>query len=376
MPPFRLAGRVPGYGNQIRARPRCEVVMAVESIEIAGRPIGLRHSPYIVAEMSGNHNGDIGRACALLDAAKEAGADAVKLQTYTADTITIRHDGPEFIIRGGLWEGRSLYDLYQQVHTPWEWHESLFKRARDIGITIFSTPFDATAVDFLTRLKSPAYKVASFELIDLPLVRKIASTGKPIVMSTGMADLTEIEESVAAARQAGAKDLILLHCVSAYPTPISVVNLRTMPDLAARFGVLAGLSDHSMGIAVPVVAVGLGAVLIEKHLTLRRHDGGPDSAFSLEPEEFKVMVRACRDAWKALGKVSYERAEGEQASVQFRRSLYVVRDVRSGEIFTEQNVRSIRPGYGLPPKELPYVLGRHAAVDIRKGTPLRADLVE
>lgn len=349
--------------------------MPVEAITIAGRRIGPQYPPYVVAELSGNHNGDIERALALIDAAKEAGADAVKLQTYTPDTITISCERPEFKIRGGLWDGRSLYELYQEAHTPWAWHERLFARAREIGISIFSSPFDFTAVDFLQQLDAPAYKIASFELVDLPLIRKAASVGRPLIMSTGMADETEIGEAVAAAREAGARELVLLHCVSGYPAPVSDINLRTLPDLARRFDVLAGLSDHSMGIAVPVAAVALGACLIEKHFTLRRSDGGPDATFSLEPGELQVMVRACRDAWEALGRVTHDRKESERGNIQFRRSLYVVADVRAGETLTHDNVRSIRPGFGLAPKYLPEVLGRRAAVDIQRGVPLSRELL-
>ena len=337
---------------------------------IAGRPIGPGHPPYVLAEMSGNHNGDIQRAFRLLEAAKTAGADAVKLQTYTADTITIDHDGPEFVIADGLWKGRRLYELYQEAHTPWEWHAALFAKGRELGLTVFSTPFDPTAVDLLESLGAPAYKVASCELVDLPLIRRIAATGKPLVMSTGMAHLGEIQDAVTAAREAGARDIVLLHCVSGYPTPPADSNLRTIPHLAQAFGVHAGLSDHSLGVGVAVAGVALGAVLIEKHFTLRRADGGPDCAFSMEPEELASLVESTRTAWQALGRVSYDLAPSERGNLQVRRSLYAVADIAEGETLTHANVRSIRPGLGLPPKHLDEVLGRAATRAIRRGTPL------
>jgi pseudaminic acid synthase len=345
-------------------------------ITIAGRPIGPGHPPYVIAEMSGNHNGDIKRAFTLLEAAKKAGADAVKLQTYTADTITIDHDGPGFRIEGGLWDGRTLYDLYQEAHTPWDWHPQLFARANELGIAVFSSPFDPTAIDFLEQLGAPAYKIASFEIVDLPLIQHAAKTGKPLIISTGIADLGEIGEAVAAARAAGCREIALLHCTSGYPTPPEESNLRTLPHLAASFGVIAGLSDHTPGTAVPVAAVALGANLIEKHFTLRRADGGPDAAFSLEPEELAELVANCRTAWSALGKVSYDLEASEKGNKTFRRSLYAVRDIPAGGRFTAENVRSIRPGYGLPPKHLPDVLGRRAGRAIPRGTPLAWSLIE
>jgi N-acetylneuraminate synthase len=337
---------------------------------IAGRPIGPDHPPYIIAEMSGNHMGDIGRAFALIDAAKAAGADAVKLQTYTADTITIDHDGPGFTLHGGLWDGRRLYELYQEAHTPWDWHERLFEHARAVGITVFSSPFDPTAVAFLERLGAPAYKCASFEIIDTPLIGLMAATGKPLIISTGLASPQDITEAVAAARAAGGEDLILLHCTSGYPTPASQMHLRTLQDLAASQDVIVGLSDHTLGTAVSVAAVALGACVIEKHFTLARSEGGVDSAFSLEPHELASLVADCRDAWAALGGVHYEEVEAEAGNRGLRRSLYIVADVAKGEPLTEANTRSIRPGLGLAPKHLPAVLGRRAARDLKRGEPL------
>lgn len=345
-------------------------------VAIADRPIGPAHSPYVIAEMSGNHNGDFDRACAILDAAAEAGADAVKLQTYTADTITIDHDGPEFRIEEGLWAGRTLHELYEEAHTPWEWHPALFERGRERGIAVFSSPFDASAVAFLEGLNTPAYKIASFEAVDLPLIREAASTGKPLIVSTGMANLEEIGEALATAREAGCSDPILLHCVSGYPTPTAEANLRTMPDLAARFGVQVGLSDHTLGTGVATAAVALGATMIEKHVTLARADGGPDAAFSLEPAELKALVESCRAAWEALGEADYRLKGSERGNVIFRRSLYAVADIDTGAAITAENVRSIRPGYGLAPKHLPEIVGRRAARAIPRGTPIDWSLLE
>jgi N-acetylneuraminate synthase len=349
--------------------------VAIPQVAIEGRSIGPDHPPYVIAEMSGNHNGDIGRAVALIEAAKAAGADAVKLQTYTADTITIDHDGPGFVVEGGLWAGRKLYELYQEAHTPWEWHERLFEKAREIGITAFSSPFDPTAVDFLDSLGAPAFKVASFEIVDTPLIAKMARTGKPLIISTGLASPDDITDAVAAARAAGGQELILLHCTSGYPTPASQMHLRTMPDLARAHGTLVGLSDHTMGTAVSVAAVALGACVIEKHFTLARADGGVDSAFSLEPDELARLVADCRDAWAALGSVHYEEVEAEASGRDHRRSLYVVADVARGEPLSERNVRSIRPGHGLAPKHLDTILGRPAARDLKRGEPLDWDQI-
>jgi N-acetylneuraminate synthase len=348
----------------------------MNTIHIAGRPIGPEHPPYVIAEMSGNHNGDIGRAIALVDAAKAAGADAVKLQTYTADTITIDHDGPGFVVEGGLWHGRRLYQLYEEAHTPWAWHAALFERAREIGITVFSSPFDPTAVDFLERLGAPAFKVASFEIVDTPLIARMAKTGRPLIVSTGLASPEDIADAVAVAREAGGRDLVLLHCTSGYPTPASQMHLRTMGDLAAAHGTLVGLSDHTMGTAVAVASVALGACVVEKHFTLARADGGVDSAFSLEPDELARLVHDCREAWEALGSVHYEEVEAEAAGRDHRRSLYVVADVAKGQALSEANVRSIRPGHGLAPKHLHAVLGRPAARDLKRGEPLGWDLID
>ncbi|HTH99145.1 MAG TPA: pseudaminic acid synthase [Stellaceae bacterium] len=342
---------------------------------IDGRKIGPAHPPYVIAEMSGNHKGELARALALIDAAKAAGADAVKIQSYTADTITIDHDGPEFRIGGGLWEGRTLYDLYQEASTPWDWHEALFAHAREIGITLFSSPFDPTAIDMLERLGTPAFKIASFELIDLPLIQYAARTGKPLIMSTGLATQTEIEEAVAAVREIGDNPILLLHCTSGYPTPVAESDLVTIPYLKTRHGCEIGLSDHTMGTLVPIAAVALGAVAIEKHFTLARADGGVDSAFSLEAHELAELVRSCREAWSALGKVDDAPKPSEGGGRDFRRSLYVVADVATGAVLGPEHVRSIRPGLGLAPKHLPEVLGRRAARDLKRGTPLAWDML-
>ncbi len=349
---------------------------AQNQITIAGRRIGPAHPPYVIAEMSGNHNGDLNRALAILDMARAAGADAVKLQTYTADTITIDHDAPEFIVHGGLWDGRQLYELYAEAHTPWEWHAPLFAHARKIGITIFSAPFDPTAVALLEDLGAPAYKIASPEIVDIGLIRTVAATGKPMIMSTGMASLEEIEEAVTAARGAGAREIALLHCVSAYPTPPEDANLATIPDLARRFGVSCGLSDHSMGTEVAMLAVGLGADVIEKHVTLSRADGGVDSAFSLEPFELEKLVRDVRLARAAIGAPSYGEVAAERTARAHRRSLYVVAPISAGEALSAANIRSIRPAKGLKPKYLEQVIGRRALRDLAFGEPLDESMFE
>jgi N-acetylneuraminate synthase len=342
-------------------------------IEIAGRKIGTVHPPYVIAEMSANHNGDIERAFALMRAAKQAGADAVKLQTYTPDTMTLDDDGPDFQIVGGPWDGYRLYDLYHTAQTPWHWHKALFEKGRELDLTVFSTPFDETAVALLEDLGAPAYKIASFEAIDLALIRCVAQTGKPLIISTGMADKGEIEEAVMTAREAGSRDIVLLHCTSAYPAPAAEMHLRTVPDLARTFDVVSGLSDHTLGTAVAVASVALGAAVIEKHLTLKRSDGGPDSTFSLEPNEFADLTQAARFAWEAQGVVNYARKPSEIANLAFRRSLYVVADVAEGEQLTRANLRAIRPGFGLPPKHLDQILGRHAKKPLARGTALKWD---
>ena len=345
-------------------------------IEIGSRRIGSGNPVYCIAEVSANHNQDFAQAIRIIEAAKQAGADAVKLQTYTADTITIASDREEFRIGGGtLWDGRNLHDLYGEAYTPWEWQPKLKKVAEDLGMDLFSSAFDASAVDFLEEMGVPAHKVASFELVDIALIQRMAGTGKPLIMSTGMASVEEIEEALRSAREAGATQIALLKCTSAYPAPAEEMNLSTIPEMARRFGVPVGLSDHTMGIAAPVAAVALGACIIEKHLTLSRSTPGPDSGFSLEPQEFKAMVEAVRTAEKALGEVHFGLSAKEEASRIFRRSLFVVQDVKRGETFTPENVRSIRPGYGLHTRHLGDVLGKRAVRDIERGTPLSWDLV-
>jgi pseudaminic acid synthase len=349
--------------------------MPVE-MKIGEGGIGPGRRAYVVAELSANHNQQYDHALRIVQAAKDAGADAIKLQTYTADTMTIASGREFFGIRGGtLWDGRQLHDLYQEAYTPWEWHAGLQSAARDLGLHFFSTAFDITAVDFLEKIGVPVHKIASCELVDIPLIQKMARTGKPLILSTGMATLEEIEEAVTTARHAGATEIALLKCTSAYPAPPEEMNLHTIPELSRRFNVPVGLSDHTMGIAVPVAAVVLGACIVEKHLTLSRSEPGPDSAFSLEPHEFKAMVDAVRVAEKALGEVHFGVSAKEASSRTFRRSLFVVQDVKRGEPLTPQNVRSIRPGHGLHTRHLPEVLGHPAACDIERGTPLSWDLV-
>ncbi|MDS1140036.1 pseudaminic acid synthase [Pusillimonas sp. SM2304] len=346
------------------------------SITIAGRRISAGDAPYIIAELSANHNGKLETALKIIEAAKAAGADAVKLQTYTADTITLDCNNEDFQIRGGLWDGRTLYELYQQAHMPWEWHESLFAYARKLGITIFSSPFDNTAVDLLETLGAPAYKIASFEAIDLPLIKYVASTGKPMIISTGMADSEEIQEAIDTAREGGCKELAILHCVSGYPAPAADYNLRTIPDMIDRFGLVTGLSDHTLDNTTAITSVALGASLIEKHFTLDRSGGGPDDSFSLEPKELEALCKDSKTAWSALGVVDYGRKSSEQENAQFRRSLYVVKNIQKGELFTTDNIKSIRPGYGLAPKHYWSVVGKRAKCDIAPGTPLRQTVIE
>ena len=347
--------------------------MSVVSFSINNRPIGPEHSPYIIAELSANHNGSLERALATIDEAQRCGADAVKLQTYTADTMTINCDAPDFMIKGGLWSGYKLYDLYKWAETPYEWHEALFSHARNRGITVFSTPFDETAVDLLESLNAPAYKIASFEVVDLPLIRYVARTGKPIIMSTGMASESEIEEAVNVARDAGCRNMLLLHCISSYPTPMNQANLRQIPELARRFDVATGLSDHTMGTTASVAAVALGAYVIEKHFTLSRADKGPDSEFSLEPDDLERLCRDAKDAWLALGKTGFERQKTEEGSKVFRRSLYFVKDLPAGHLIGPEDVRRIRPGMGLAPKFYEEVVGRRLSRSVKLGTPVRLD---
>ena len=350
--------------------------MTAHALTIAGRRIGPGEPPYIIAELSANHNGSLERALESIAAAKEAGADAVKIQSYTPDTMTIDCQSEEFMHRGGLWDGYSLYDLYKWAHTPFEWHPSMFEKAREVGITLFSTPFDGTAVDLLESLGTPAYKIASFEIVDLPLIRRVAATGKPMIVSTGMASEQEIGEAVETARAGGCRELALLHCTSAYPAPAEAANLRTISDLAERFDVVAGLSDHTLGTAVPVAAVALGAALIEKHFMLDDTEDSPDAAFSLTAEGLRQLCEDTRTAWAALGQASYERSSSERESRKFRRSLYFVKDMKAGETITPASIRSIRPGFGLAPKHYESVLGKRVATDVAHGTPASWDLLE
>lgn len=349
----------------------------MDNIQIGSFKIGADHRPFIIAEMSGNHNHSLDRALAIVDAAAAAGVQAVKLQTYTADTMTIDRDEGEFRIDdpASLWQGRSLYKLYQEAYTPWEWHEPIFQRCRELGILGFSTPFDATAVDFLETLDVPCYKIASFEMIDLPLIRKAAATGKPLIMSTGMASVAEIDEAVRSAREAGCRDIILLKCTSTYPATPDKSHLHTLPHLRELFHCQVGVSDHTLGIGAAVAGVALGAVVIEKHFTLARADGGVDAAFSLEPAEMKLLVTETLHAWQSLGEVRYGPMEEERQSLLHRRSLYFVADINAGEVITDRHVRNIRPGLGLPPQLIDVVIGRQAKEDIKKGTPVSWELL-
>ena len=344
-------------------------------ITINGRKIGSSFSPYIIAEMSANHNGDINNAYKIIDMAKASGANAVKLQTYTPDTLTIDSDFPDFQLTEGLWAGKSLYQLYDSAFTPWEWHQSLFDYAKKIGITIFSSPFDNTAVDLLEDLNTPAYKIASFEAVDLPLIKYVAQTGKPMIISTGMANAEEIKEAIEAAREGGCKELAILHCVSGYPAPSSDYNLKTLTDMRKRFGLVIGLSDHTIDNTTAISSVALGASIIEKHVTLDRNGGGPDDSFSLEEKELKELCKGAKIAWQSLGKVNYGRKSSEQGNVKFRRSLYFVKDIKEGEVITEEHVRSIRPGFGLMPKYLDKVINSTAAYDTVRGTPVSFNII-
>lgn len=347
-------------------------------ITIKNRKIGLGESPFIIAEMSGNHNQSLERALEIVDVAAKTGAHALKIQTYTPDTMTLDLDEREFHIcdPGSLWTGTSLYKLYGQAYTPWEWHEAIFERARERGIIVFSTPFDDSAVDFLERLDAPCYKIASFENTDLPLIRRVAATGKPMIISTGMASIAELDDTVRAAREAGCKDLILLKCTSTYPASADNTNILTIPHMRELFGCEVGLSDHTLGVGVSVASVALGASVIEKHFTLSRADGGVDSAFSMEPAEMAQLVVEAERAWQALGQVSYGATEAEKKSIVFRRSLYVVQDLKAGEVLTKENVRAIRPGLGLPTKYLDVVLGKKVSCDVERGTALAWNILK
>ena len=345
----------------------------VGSISINGRKIGADYAPYVIAEISANHNGKLDIAMKIIEEAVKAGADAVKLQTYKPDTITLDCNDDDFQIHGGLWDGRTLYELYEEAHMPWEWHKPLFAHARKLGITIFSSPFDNTAIDLLEDLNAPAYKIASFEAIDHALIKYAASTGKPMIISTGMADDEEIQEAIDAARAGGCKELAILHCVSGYPAPPEDYNLRTIPDMIARFGCVTGLSDHTLDNTTAIASVCLGASIIEKHFTLDRSGGGPDDSFSLEPAEMAALCTGAKTAWSALGKVDYGRKSSEQGNVKFRRSLYFVKDLKAGELITADAVRSVRPGFGLAPKMLEQILNKPVTKDVRKNTPVTLD---
>lgn len=339
-------------------------------ITIAGRHIGTAYSPYVIAELSANHNGRLDTAMRIIEEAKKAGADALKLQTYKPDTITLNCDTEDFRIHGGLWNGRTLYDLYQQAHMPWEWHKPLFEYGQKLGLTIFSSPFDNTAIDLLEDLNAPAYKIASFEAVDISLIKYAASTGKPMIISTGMADNDEIAEAIEAAREGGCKELAILHCVSGYPAPAEDYNLHTVSDMINRFELVTGLSDHTLDNTTAIASVALGASIIEKHFTLDRNGGGPDDSFSLEPLELATLCRGAHTAWQALGTVNYARKSSEQGNVKFRRSLYISKDLKKGSVITNENLKSVRPGFGLPPKYLPNVLGKVVNKDMLYGTPL------
>lgn len=348
----------------------------MREIVISGRCIGNQYPPYIIAEMSANHNGNINTAFRIIEEAKKAGADAVKIQTYTPDTITLKSDLPDFQIDSGLWGGRTLYELYEWAHTPWDWHKPMFEYAKKVGITIFSSPFDTTAVDLLEDLNTPAYKIASFEAVDLPLIRYVAATGKPMIISTGMADAEEILEAITAAREAGCRDLAILHCVSGYPAPPEDYNLKTLPDMIERFGLVTGLSDHTLSNVTAIASVALGASIIEKHFTLDRSGGGPDDSFSLEPHQLADLSNHARGAWAGMGSINYGRKSSERDNLKFRRSLYFVSDLNAGEEIKVSDVRSIRPGFGVAPKYLEKVIGSQLKVDVVRGSRVSWDLLK
>ena len=343
------------------------------NMKISDRKIGVNYSPYIIAEMSANHNGNIDNAYRIIDMAKTCGADAIKLQTYRPDTITMDMNTPEFMIEGGLWDGQSLYELYKGAFMPWEWHKPLFKYAQKLNLTIFSSPFDNTAVDLLEDLNTPAYKIASFEVVDLPLIKYVAQTGKPMIISTGMADIEEIQEAIEAAKEGGCGELAILHCVSGYPAPVTDYNLKTLVDMQQRFGLVTGLSDHTIDNTTAIASVALGASIIEKHVTLDRNGGGPDDSFSLEPKELKELCTGTKTAWESLGNVDYSMKSSEQGFVKVRRSLYFVKDIKEGEVITEAHIKSIRPGYGLKPKELNRILGSIMVISAHKGDSVQEE---
>lgn len=349
--------------------------MSVKELVIAGRKIGQKHRPYLIAEMSANHNGKLERALEIIELAKSCGADAIKIQTYTADTMTIDCDQEDFQIHGGLWDGYTLYKLYEQAQTPYEWHKPMFDHAKSVGITIFSTPFDETAVNLLEELNTPAYKIASFEAIDLPLVKYVSSTGKPIIISTGMANEEEIQEAIDTAHEGGCKEVAILHCVSGYPAPAEDYNLSTIPDMIHRFGLITGLSDHTLDNTIAIASVTLGASIIEKHFTLDRSGGSPDDSFSLEPVELTKLCIGVRTAWEALGSVDYGLKSSEQGNVQFRRSLYFIKDLEAGELITTDAIRSVRPGYGLSPKHIDMVIGKRVNIKVKANMPVTNDVL-
>jgi pseudaminic acid synthase len=347
----------------------------MQEIKIAGRPIGPEYPPYMIAELSANHNGKFENAIRLIEEAKKAGSDAIKLQTYKPETITLKADSEDFKIRGGLWDGRTLYDLYEEAHMPWDWHQPLFSHARELGITIFSSPFDTTAVDLLEDLNAPAYKIASFEAVDLPLIKYVASTGKPMIISTGMANSEEIAEAIEAAHEGGCDELAVLHCVSGYPAPASDYNLRTISDMIKQFGLVTGLSDHTVDNTTAIASIALGASIIEKHFTLDRNGGGPDDSFSIEPNELAELCKFANSAWSAMGRVDYGRKSSEKTNVKFRRSIYFVRNLKAGDVISSEDIRSVRPGFGLPPKHFQEIIGRQVVHDVYFGMPVIWDLL-